>query len=646
MTDAEPTPPRPGNELRALFGSRPPEPHRFCEPLVMGVRDRAHQSLNGTWKAIVDQLDIGMTSAIASGIGTATADPAPNEVREHNFAGGYDLAVPGDWNTQEPELFWYRGVVWYQRRFDHQPVDGRRSILWFGAVNLGADVFCNGHALVSHKGGFTPFCVDATDVLVAGDNLITIRVNSMSGPGDVPTERNDWMNYGGITRDVLLVDVPDRHVRSWSLHLDQQRPGRIVGWVDVMDSGPSAPIGAPAGTEATVKIGALGVDLIVAVEADGRAPIDIEAAPELWSPSSPLLYEVEITAGDDRVRDQIGFRTIEVSGADIVLNGEPVFLHGISMHEESVLHAGRANTPADADAAIELIRGLGCNFVRLAHYPHNELMVRACDRAGLLVWAEVPVYHGIDFGAENALTAARSQIREVIDRDRNRASVILWSVANETPSTDDRNQFLQTMVADVRDHDPTRLVTAALLGFAGMKAISEHAAARLRGETPESMPATMVDDPLGEHLDVIGWNQYIGWYVPNFLGRRPDADQAELRRVILEDLPEFGLDNVWGKPMIVSEVGAGALQGKHGAEDEAWSEELQAQIYEREIAMLLNNAPPVAGISPWILKDFRAPYRLNTEFQSYWNRKGLVGIDGQPKLAYDVLRRLYTEHGA
>lgn len=643
MAEPETAPNRRGNELRALFGAQTTDPLRDCEPLLMGVRDRTHASLNGTWKAIVDQLDIGLTSAIASGIGTATEDPAPNEVREHAFGGGYDLTVPGDWNTQEPELFWYRGVVWYQRRFEHTQAAGQRTILWFGAVNLRADVYCNGQLLMRHRGGFTPFCADATDVLHDGDNVLTVRVDSMSSPGDVPTERNDWMNYGGITRDVLLVSVPERHVQAWSLHLDPSRPGRILGWVDVTDTGQDAPAPAPAGIEVTVTIDALGVSADIATDAEGRAAIDIEATPDLWAPGHPTLYDVSITAGTDTVTDQIGFRTIEVAGSDIVLNGEPVFLHGISMHEESVLHAGRANTQEDADAAIALIQGLGANFVRLAHYPHNELMVRACDRAGLLAWAEVPVYHGVAFDDDRALESARAQLGELIDRDRNRAAVILWSVANETPSTDDRNRFLQTMIADARASDPTRLITAALLGFAGMRAIGEYAVARLKGETPE-LPGTVVEDPLGEHLDVIGWNQYVGWYVPNFLAPRMEVDQADLRRVILEALPEFGLDNAWGKPMIVSEVGAGALQGKRGADDEAWTEDLQARIYEAEIAMLLNNAPPVAGISPWILKDFRAPYRLNTESQSYWNRKGLVGIDGQPKLAYDVLRRLYEDH--
>lgn len=619
------------NELDVLFRGEKLAPDRELDSLINSPFARTHKSLNGAWRVIIDQLDIGLNS-VMGGVGYLVDEAGPHEVREQSFAGAPEVQVPGDWNTQLDELFWYRGIVWYQRTFEHTPTPGHRSVLYFGGANLTTDVFCNGRLLMQHKGGFTPFCTDATDALQPGENTIIVRVNSMSGRGDVPTERNDWMNYGGITREVLVLDVPETHVRSWQLWIEPDNHGRIVGWVDV--DAPAHPVGV------SVDIAGLATTTATTDES-GRAAISIEAQPELWSPDSPKLYEVQLTAGNDNVSDQIGFRTIQTNGPQILLNGEPVFLHGISMHEESVLHMGRAYGPDDADAAIALIKDLGCNFVRLAHYPHNEHMVRACDRAGLLAWAEVPVYHGVDFADPVALANARGQIGELIDRDRNRASVVLWSVANETPNSDERNAFLRTMVSDVRTSDPTRLVTAALLGFAGMKAIGEYAAARLHGNDAE-MPTSHVDDPLGEDLDVIGWNQYIGWYMPNFLANRLGVSQADMRRVILETLPQFGLANEFNKPMIVSETGAGAKAGHRGADDEAWTEELQQEIYRAEITMLFENSPPVAGISPWILKDFRAPYRLNTGFQDYWNRKGLVSPTGERKLSFNTLRDLYA----
>lgn len=631
--------PKKRNELSVLFGAKSPQPLRQLDPLINSPFARQHERLDGTWRVIVDQLDIGFASALTGGVGLGTDDPGPSEVREYSFVGGHEVQVPGDWNTQIEELFWYRGICWYQRRFEYRHTAGTRSLLYFGGANLAADVFVNGQMLMQHRGGFTPFNADATDVLVDGENVITVRVNSMSASGDVPTERNDWMNYGGITREVLIVTVPDTHVLSWQLWVEPDRPGRVTGWIDVVAEAYPA--------KARAEIPALGVDAVVTAEGPGRTSIDFEAAPELWAPDNPVLYDVYLSvveSDESRVCDQIGFRTIETSGTDIVLNGEPVFLHGISMHEESVLHPGRAYGPEDASAAIALIKDLGCNFVRLGHYPHNEHMIRACDRAGILVWSELPVYHGVDFADPAALVNARSQLAEVIDRDRNRSSVVLWSVANETPNTDDRNSFLRTMISDARANDPTRLITAALLGFSAMKAIGEHSAARLRGEHRTEMPVSMVDDPLGADLDVIGWNQYVGWYIPNFISDRLGVEQSELRRVILEDLPDFGLDTEFGKPMIVSEVGAGALAGKHGAADEAWTEELQDAVYRSEITMLLRNSPPVAGVSPWILKDFRAPYRLNTEFQGYWNRKGLVSPTGERKQAFATLRELYRNH--
>lgn len=631
--------PKQRNELSVLFGGKQPRAARALDPLINSPFARNHQSLNGTWRAIVDQLDIGFMSALSRGVGLSTDDPAPDEVREHSFVGAPELQVPGDWNTQLEELFWYRGIVWYQRRFDHEARSDRRTILYFGGANLAADVFVNGELLMQHRGGFTPFCTDATDHLVDGDNTIIVRVNSMSGAGDVPTERNDWMNYGGITREVLLIDVPKTHVRSWQFWVEPGNVNEIVGWVDVVS--PSHP------TKVRVEIDDLGVEVDLMTDESGRAEVRVDATPELWSPDRPTLYELRLAAGDagegaEAVVDQVGFRTVETRGTDILLNGEPVFLSGIAMHEESILHPGRAYGAEDAEAAIALIKDLGCNFVRLGHYPHNEHMVRACDRAGLMVWGEVPVYHGVDFADPVALSNARSQLAELIDRDRNRASVVLWSVANETPSTDERNVFLRTMIADARASDPTRLITAALLGFSGMRAIGEYAAARLSGESPPEPPVAMVEDPLGADLDVIGWNQYVGWYIPNFLSNRLQVAQSDLRQAILDDLPQYKLDNAYGKPMIVSEVGAGALAGKRGDSSEAWTEDLQDAVYRSEIAMLLNNAPPVAGISPWILKDFRAPYRLNAEFQGYWNRKGLVSPTGERKLAYETLKSMYA----
>src|SRR5262249_21804065 len=206
--------------------------------------------------------------------------------------------------------------------------------------------------------------------------------------------------------------------------------------------------------------------------------------------------------GQDELEEEIGFRTIEVRGTEILLNGTPIFLHGICMHAEAPYRTGRAWTEKDAETLFGWVRDLGANFVRLAHYPHDERMTRLADRLGLLVWSEIPVYWAVQFDNPVVQAKAEQQLTEMIRRDRNRVSVLFWSVANETPVTPSRLGFLKALVANARAEDPTRLITAALL-------------TRTEGNTK------IIDDPLGEELDVLGFNEYVGWYE----GKPEDADR-------------------------------------------------------------------------------------------------------------------------
>jgi len=343
------------------------------------------------------------------------------------------------------------------------------------------------------------------------------------------------------------------------------------------------------------------------VDADGRAKFHLHAAGlELWSPERPKLYRVELRAGDDVLEDDIGFRTIETRGTEILLNGTPIFLHGICAHAEAPYRTGRAYSDEDARTLLGWVHELGANYVRLAHYPHDERMTRLADKMGILVWSEIPVYWAVQFENPAVLAKAQRQLHEMIRRDRNKASVILWSVANETPATAARTQFLRTLVNTAHEEDPTRLVTAALL-------------IRTQGNRK------IVDDALGEALDVIGVNEYIGWYE-----KKPeDADVTEWQ-IAFE------------KPLIVSEFGADAKYGLHGAATERWTEEYQASIYRHQLVML-NRISQLRGMSPWILMDFRSPRRPLPGIQDYFNRKGLISEDGKKKQAFYVLQKAYKE---
>jgi beta-glucuronidase len=332
---------------------------------------------------------------------------------------------------------------------------------------------------------------------------------------------------------------------------------------------------------------------------------------ELWSPERPKLYRVEITTATDQIAEDIGFRTIEARGTDILLNGKSIFLRGIDLHEEPVGRSGRAHGEDDARTLLGWAKELGCNFVRLAHYPHDETVVRTADQLGLMVWSEIPVYQGIDFKNPRTLVKAQQQLTEMITRDRNRAAIVLWSVSNETPKSPERNAFLQQLIKTARDLDPTRLITTAT------------------NQTNSTEPHKKVfDDPIIADLDIFGVNEYIGWY---------EGVPADL------DITTWATP--YDKPMIVSEFGGEAKYGFHGSVTQRWTEENQEEIYQHQIAAL-RKIPFLRGTSPWILKDFRSPHRNLPRLQDGFNRKGLISENGERKKAFYVLQKFYRELAA
>jgi beta-glucuronidase len=573
-------------------------------PTALGFADeRAGQSLDGVWHVIVDPYDNGLLDyrnrPRPNGYFRDARPSDKSDLVEYDFDRSPTLKVPGDWNTQRPELLYYEGTVWYERKFDAPApsANAARHFVQFGAAAQRAIVWLNGRRLGEHEGGFTPFAFEVTGQLRPRGNSLVVMVNNTRRPGAIPAMNTDWWNYGGLTRGVRLIETPAVFIRAARVQCAKGDPRHISGFV--MLDGTRAP------TTVTLEIPQLPARATVQTDAAGRATFSFAAAPALWSPVAPRLYDVTVTADGDRVHDQIGFRTIEAVGTELRLNGRPIFLRGISLHEEALGRGGRASSRADAEALLGLAKELGCNFVRLAHYPHNEEMTRAADRMGLLVWSEIPVYWTIAWDDPETLASARQQLGEEIARDGNRASVSLWSVGNETPVTDARTRFLRTLVADARAADPTRLLTAAL----------EH--------HPAGPHAERIDDPLGADLDVLGLNEYVGWY--DGLPNKCDT---------------LGWSAAYDKPIVVSEFGADAKAGMHGDALTRFSEEYQADLYRRQLAML-RKVPAVRGMSPWILVDFRSPRRPLPGVQDGWNRKGLVSNDGTKKQAFGVLRDAY-----
>jgi beta-glucuronidase len=347
---------------------------------------------------------------------------------EYDFDASPTLQVPGDWNSQRPELFFYEGPIWYRKKFDYTVAPGRRTFVHFGAVNRQARVFLNGELIGEHEGGFTPFDFEITSKLKLGENSLVVQADSERYRDAVPTLMTDWWNYGGITRPVRLVDLPETFIEEYFLYLERGSRRVVQGRVRLN--------GTHKQQQVTIRIAEAGVGKTVQTDDSGYAEFRLEADLELWSPDSPKLYRVEISAETDTVADTLGFRTVEVSGTKILLNGEPIFLRGISVHEEAPFRGGRAFSKSDARTLLGWVRELGGNFVRLAHYPHSEAMVREAERMGILVWSEIPVYWTISWENPDTLASAEQQLAENILRDRNRAAVILWSVANETPISD------------------------------------------------------------------------------------------------------------------------------------------------------------------------------------------------------------------
>ena len=577
-------------------------------PLIANINARHTISLDGQWQTIVDPYDYGALDYRAQPLKGNSAffknykPQSESELVEYDFDTSGRLQVPGDWNTQRESLLFYEGSVWYKRSFDYAKSPRSRLFVHFGACNYLAAVYLNGEELGEHEGGFTPFDFEITDRVRAHGNFLVLRVNNTRGKDQVPTVNTDWWNYGGITRPVTLVEVPETFVEDYFIQLEKGSTHQIKGWLQLS--------GKQLQQNVTIRIPEARVSKTFQTDARGRAEFSFSAELTLWSPENPKLYNVEVATEADHVTDRIGFRSMEVRGTEIFLNRKPIFLRGISLHEEAPMRASRAWSEDDARTLLGWAKELGCNFVRLAHYPHNEAMLRMADQMGVLVWGEIPVYWTIQWENPGTLHNAENQLKDMIARDHNRAALIIYSVANETPISDARNHFLRQLIQDAHSADSTRLVSAAL---------------QANGVSEGGHITIHLNDPIAGDLDVLGNNEYIGWYV-----HRP------------EEADSIDWASEYGKPLIMSEFGGDALFGYHGDTLARWTEEYQENLYEHQLVML-KRIPFLRGMTPWVLKDFRSPRRTLPGIEDYFNRKGLVSDHGEKKKAFFVLQKFYSE---
>lgn len=569
-----------------------------AQELLVNVYGRQYTLLNGKWNAIIDPYQQGRKTAIYRN--RALKDKA--DFKEYAFEGGLRLNVPSDWNSQIPELKYYEGTMWYARKFEINKKSDENLFLYFGAVNYRCRVYLNGTLIGSHEGGFTPFQFNVTNVVKEGGNFLAVEVDNTRTADAIPALSFDWWNYGGITRDVMLVHTPKNYIRDYFIQLDKYDSDRIHAEVQLSAQN--------AGQLVKIEIPELKIANKVFTDGTGLAKATFRVRNlERWSPQTPKLYQVIVSSEVDEVKENIGFRNLYVKNTQIYLNDSPVFMKSIGLHEEISQRQGRAYSEQDATALLSEAKGLGVNMIRLAHYPQNEYIVRLSEQMGFMLWEEIPVWQGIDFKDSSTRLKAQRMYTEMLLRDRNRCALTFWGVANETAPSESRNAFLKSLVELCHKMDTTRLITAAF------------DLPKLNSETN----AFEMEDDFIENLDVVSINKYMGWY------HRWPMSPSEIRWNVALD-----------KPLIFSEFGGEALYGQSGDSTvtSSWSEEYQEKLYRDNLEMF-KYIPNLAGISPWILFDFRSPYRFHPTNQEGWNRKGLISDQGYRKKAWYVMKEYY-----
>lgn len=569
----------------------------YAQSAMINVSARHCTNLNGKWQVIIDPAGAGDWRQVWK----EKKPEKKTDFFEYSFEGGPVFNVPGDFNSQMTELKYFEGTVWYKKSFDYNPDKNKRLFLHFGAVNYLADVYLNGNLLGKHEGGFTPFQFEITNSVHNGGNSIVVRVNNQRLKDGIPGLGFDWFNYGGITRDVNLVETDNSFISDYFIQLKKHSFNEVQGWVKLN--------GAHSRQNVEIKIPELKIVYKSKSDDTGLAEVKFSSGFDLWSPENPRLYKIIIQCETDTIVDNIGFRSIEAKGSKILLNGEPVFLKGINIHEENPFRAARAFSESDASILLTWAKELGCNMVRLAHYPHNEYMIRLAEKMGIMVWDEIPVYQQVEFSTPGVSNKMDLMMREMINRDKNRCGVIVWSLSNETSPSPSRDRALVNLSDKCRLLDSTRLITSVI------------------NDQHYNNNAINVWDTLYRHFDIISLNEYLGWYVP-WQGRPEDVKW----NFVCKD-----------KPIVISEFGGEALYGNNkGPKDEAasWSEEYQEQIFKDQVEML-KAIPDLCGTFPWLLVDYRSPGRMHPVYQNGWNRKGLLSDHGDKKKAWYILKAYY-----
>jgi beta-glucuronidase len=582
---------------------------------------RERKSLNGLWRFRLDPEGQGRSARWFS-------QPLPDSA---------EMAVPASFNDIAADAtvrdyfgdVWYQTTVWVPRTWQ-----GRRIVLHFESATHRATVWVNDVEVMSHEGGYTPFEADITDHVAAGQQVrISALINNTLHwqsipPGvieDTPAGKrqrywHDFFNYAGIHRNVWLYATDPIHITDITITTDLDGENGVIGYT----------VDAEAADDVETKLILRDADgSEVATNTGPNGTLNVPSVHK-WAPGDGYLYdlEVQLVRGDtvvDSYHQSVGVRTVKVDGIRFLINGEPIYFTGFGKHED-VPVIGKGHSDAYLLHDFELLKWIGANSFRTSHYPYSEDVLDYADRQGIVIideTAAVGLNMGLGggifgaqgyrtFSAETANDATREvhaqAIRELITRDKNHPSVVLWSIANEPESdTEESEKYFQPLFDVAREADPTRPV-----GFVNV------------------MLAPYGKCRVSQFGDVLMLNRYYGWYLHT-------GDLAAAELAWEEELRGWASE---GKPIIITEYGADTYPGLHTlVAASPWTEEYQVEYLDMN-HRVFDRIDAVVGEQVWNFADFTTTSGI---MRVGGNKKGVFTRDRQPKAAAYALRRRWRK---
>ncbi|MEU1799734.1 beta-glucuronidase [Streptomyces sp. NPDC019937] len=567
----------------------------------------------------------------------AVETDATSEPWRGRLPGTLDVAVPASYNDlfADPAVRDHVGRVWYQRQVRvPRGWRGERIVLRFDAATHAAVVYVGDVLVAEHVGGYTPFEADLTEVVAAGTEFrLTVGVsNELSNvtipPGTVTVTRgrrtqtylHDFYNYAGLHRSVWLYSTPATHIEDVTV-----RTGVAAG-------AGYADYRIAARGDSLVRVRVLDHDGTQVASHDGATGRLVIEDVRLWQPGDAYLYDLVAEAVDggeviDTYTQPFGVRTVEVRGTDFLINGEPFYFTGFGKHEDTPVR-GKGHDNAYLVHDFELLKWSGANSFRTSHYPYAEEVLDFADRHGIVVIDETAAV-GLNLAVTGGLSgraptptfspdtcndrtreAHAQHLRELIGRDKNHPSVVMWCIANEPSSNEEgAREYFEPLISLTRELDPTRPVSVANVMF-----------------------ATYDNDLLADLLDVVCLNRYYGWYLST-------GDLTAAEQQLEGELRAWARTHT--KPIIMTEYGADAMPGVHSIWDQPWSEEFQ----QAQLAMyhrVFDRVPEVVGEQVWNFADFQTSNGIH---RVDGNRKGVFTRDRRPKAAAHTLRERWTRTG-